>query len=61
MRITLILSALAIALTACADPSPFARTANNGTLSIPSAGLLPGETSGCNGSVCGLGKDSVDE
>jgi len=62
MRIIVMLSALAIALTACEDPSPLARTPN-GTqaLNIPSGGLLPGETGGCTGVVCGLGKDSVNE
>jgi hypothetical protein len=61
MRIILTLAGLAVTLAACEDPWPFTRIAANGALSIPSGGLLPGETSGCNGHVCDLGKDSVDE
>ena len=62
MRIILILSALPIVLTACQDPASSARSAS-GTpaLSSPSGGLLPGETSGCSGDACGLGKDDVDQ
>jgi hypothetical protein len=62
MRIILLLSALTIALTACEGPPPSARS-SNGThaLGSPSGEILPGESSGCRGEVCGLGKDSVDE
>ncbi len=54
MRIILMLSGLAIALTACQASS--ARSPN-GTLVVSSSsgGLLPGEANDCSG-ICGLGK-----
>jgi hypothetical protein len=58
MRMFLILSASAIALTACQGPSPSAHRSNAMLESSrPSGGLLPGEISGCNGLVCGGWKD----
>jgi hypothetical protein len=58
----LMLSALAIALTACTDPLPSLRT-SDGTpaLKSPSGALLPGEVSGCDGDACGAGKIDVDQ
>ena len=59
MRTFLILSASAIALTACQGPPPSSARVSDATLgfSSPSGGLLPGEISGCNGLVCGGWKD----
>jgi hypothetical protein len=63
MRIILLLSALTIALTACEGGTPPSARSSNGThaLGSPSGELLPGESGGCRGEVCGLGKDSVDD
>ena len=58
MRMFLILSASAIALTACQGPPPSAHS-SSATIEFDSTsgGLLPGEISGCNGLVCGGWKD----
>jgi hypothetical protein len=60
--IVLMLSALATPLVACQDRPTSARspaaTQGDGT---PSTRLLPGETSGCDGAICGGDKTFIDQ